>query len=85
VRAALGAPPEPPGFAWHDESSLGALFAGHGMTVEVQGPHELVVSASRPKRFLEPRWANHPLAVAGSEVLDSAACGKKHASGSLVS
>ena len=38
VRSALGAPPAPPGFAWHDESSLGALFAGHGMKVEVQGP-----------------------------------------------
>ena len=35
----------------------------------VQGPHELVMSATSPEAFLEAEMANHPLAVAGSDVL----------------
>ena len=69
VRSAVGAPPAPPGFSWHDESSLHALFSRHGMQVAVQGPHELVVSARSPEEFLEAEMENHPLAVAGSDVL----------------
>lgn len=69
VRSAVGAPPATPGFAWHDDSSLRALFSRHGMQVVVQGPHELVISARSPEEFLEAEMANHPLAVAGSAVL----------------
>lgn len=68
VRSAVGAPPAPPGFAWHDESSLCELFARHGMEASVHGPHELVVTAGSPEEFLEAEMANHPLAVAGREV-----------------
>ena len=45
VRAATGAPPPSPGFAWHDPTSLGELFAPHDMATSVDGPHELVFSA----------------------------------------
>lgn len=69
VRSAVGAPPAPPGFAWHDEPALGELFARHGMEVEVRGPHELVVTATSPEAFLDAEMANHPLAVASNEVL----------------
>ena len=68
VRTALGAPPAPPGFAWHDESSLRELFSRHGMKVEISGPHELVMSEESPEVFLEAEMTNHPLALAGSEV-----------------
>lgn len=68
VRSAVGAPPAPPAFAWHDESSLRTLFSRHGMKVAVRGLHELVVSARSPEEFLAAEMANHPLAVAGSEV-----------------
>lgn len=69
VRSAVGAPPAPPAFAWHDESSLRSLFSRHGMKVAVWGCEELVISAGSPEEFLEAEMANHPLAVAGSEVL----------------
>ena len=68
VRSAMGAPPAAPGFAWHDESSVHALFSRHDMTVEVQGPHELVITARSPEEYLEAEMANHPLAVAGADV-----------------
>jgi hypothetical protein len=68
VRSVIGAPPAPPGFAWHDESSVRALFSRHSMTVEVQGPHELVITARSPEEYLEAEMANHPLAVAGADV-----------------
>lgn len=68
VRCAVGAPPAPPRFAWHDEPSLRALFSRHGMEVAVHGPHELVTSATSPEDFLEAEMANHPLAVAGNDV-----------------
>lgn len=68
VRSAIGAPPAPPGFAWHDETSLRDLFSRHGMETSVEGPHELVVTASSPEDFLEAEMANHPLAVAGVQV-----------------
>lgn len=68
VRSAVGAPPAPPGFPWHDEASLRSLFSRQGMKVSVQGPHELVISAKSPEEFLEAEMANHPQAVAGSNV-----------------
>ena len=71
VRSAIGAPPPEPGFAWHDETSLRALFTDHGMTTEVRGPYELVVIAPSPRAYLEAEMANHPMAIAGDEVFRS--------------
>lgn len=69
VRAALDAPPAEPGFAWHDEPSLRALFARHGMVTELSGPYELVVTAASPEEFLDAEMANHPLAIASNQLL----------------
>lgn len=69
VRSAVGAPPPASAFAWHDEPSLHALFSRHGMATAVRGPYDLVVTAASPEAFLEAEMANHPLAVAGDEVL----------------
>jgi SAM-dependent methyltransferase len=71
VGRALGLPAAPDPFAWHDERALGALFAAHGMTVTVE-PHELVFTAASPAAYLEEDRTNHPLAIAGYEVLDRA-------------
>ena len=71
VRSAVGAPPPEPGFQWHDEPSVRALFLRHGMSTAVSAPHDLVVTAASPEEFLEAEMANHPLAIAGDEVFRS--------------
>ena len=69
VRAALGAPPAAPGFAWHDESAVSDLFRRHGMVAAVAGRHELVFTAPSARAYLDDTRDNHPLAVTGFEVL----------------
>ena len=69
VRAAMGAPPPTPGFAWHDGSAVSALFLPHGMDASVESVHELVFTATSPEAYLEAEGRSHPLAVAGFEVL----------------
>lgn len=69
VRGTGETPPADPGFAWHDDSALAALFERRDMTMKVQGPHELVFTAKSPEEFLDAEMTNHPMAVAAMEVL----------------
>lgn len=69
VRSAVGAPPAPPGFAWHEESALATLFLQHGMTTNLGGPHELTFAATSPEDYLDAEMKSHPMAVTGLEVL----------------
>ncbi len=69
VRSAVGAPPAPPGFAWHDESALAALFLEHGMATNLEGPHELTFTATSPEDYLDAEMESHPMAVTGLQVL----------------
>jgi hypothetical protein len=69
VRTALGASPASPGFAWHDEPALEALFSRHGMNATVESVHELVFTAVSPHAYLEAERTNNPMAVTGFEVL----------------
>jgi SAM-dependent methyltransferase len=72
VRTALGAPPPPPSpVAWHEEMSVGGLVASQGMTAALVGVHELVFTAPSPEAFLAAEQANHPLAIAGHQVLQA--------------
>jgi len=68
VRKAVGAPPEPPGFAWHDRDALSALFAPHGLRVTVD-EHSLAFTAISAKDYFDLA-SRHPMAVAGLAVLD---------------
>lgn len=63
VRTAVGAPPAPPGFPWHDGSAVQDLFAGHGMTATVAARDEVAFTASSPGAYLDAEVASHPLAV----------------------
>ena len=72
VLAAVGAPPPPPGFAWHDESAVTELFQRHGMGAVAATRHELVVQDTSAGDFFEAERRSHPLAVAGFEVLQRA-------------
>lgn len=70
VRQALGAPPAPPPFAWHDRDSLSALLAPHGFAVEVE-EHSVSIADTSPAAYLDGESREHPMAVAGLAVLDS--------------
>jgi len=68
VRRALGAPTGPPPFPWHQRTALAELFAPHGFHVRID-EERLSFRASSPEAFVDQQ-ADHPLAVAGREVLD---------------
>jgi len=72
VQEALGAPPQGPGFAWHDEDVVAALFAPVGLHASVLGTHEIAFTAGSPEAYLEAEWMSHPMAVAGIQVLERA-------------
>lgn len=67
VRSALGAPPGPPPFPWHERDALAELFAPHGFDVAIE-EQRLAFTAPSPEAYLAQQ-ADHPLAVAGQAVL----------------
>lgn len=68
VTRALGAPPAPPGFAWHDENALAGLLGPHGFTVTLS-EEALTYTAPSARAWLDGESENHPLSVAGRAVL----------------
>lgn len=69
VHSAVGASSDPPGFAWHDESALAALFRQQGMATNLEGLHELTFTATSPEDYLDAEMKSHPMAVTALEVL----------------
>jgi SAM-dependent methyltransferase len=69
VMDALGAPPEPPPFAWHDRAALAGLLGPHGFEVEI-AQERLAFTASSARDYLEVESGEHPLWVAGRAVLE---------------
>ena len=69
VRAAVGASPLPPGFAWHDPTAVQRLLSDHAMGVGVRGRYTLTFTASSPEAYLDTELSNHPLAIAALQVL----------------
>jgi len=69
VRQAIAAPAAPPPFAWHDADSVTGLLAPHGFQVDVD-EHELRFTAASPEAFLDSEARDHPLAVAGLQILE---------------
>ena len=69
VREALGAPPASPGFPWHDVAAVADVFSAHGLSV-AEGRHEQIVfTAPSPEEYLDVESANHPMAIAGFDLL----------------
>lgn len=77
VRSAMGSPPAPPGFPWHDASALSELFGRRGMSVAVAGSHELVFTAPSPSAFLDAELENHPMGVSGFQLLQQQGKGEQ--------
>jgi SAM-dependent methyltransferase len=55
-REAMGGPPGPPPFDWHDRDALRGLFGD----VEI-AEHELAFTGESPRAFLDAELASHPL------------------------
>jgi SAM-dependent methyltransferase len=69
VRNAVGAPPGPPPFPWHDRDALAELFAPYGFDVTVE-EQRLAFTGNSPRDYVDAESVNHPLAVAGRAVLE---------------
>ena len=70
VVAAIGLPPGPPPFAWHDQNALAGLFGPHGFSVIVE-PGQLAFTATSAREYLEIQGRDHPMSVAGRALLES--------------
>jgi len=68
--AALGAPPGPPPFAWHDRATLAELLEPHGFDVSVER-HEHTFTAPSLDAYLEVQMVDHPLASASRAMLEA--------------
>jgi hypothetical protein len=69
VRQAMGAPPSPAPFAWHDPDALSALLEPHGFSVEVTH-HHLSVAGPSPVAYFDAESRNHPMILAALAALD---------------
>jgi len=69
VNRALEIPPGPPSFAWHDLAALAGLFEPLGFAVSVE-EHTIAFDAPSVAAHVDGELANHPLALAGREVLE---------------
>jgi SAM-dependent methyltransferase len=68
--AAAGAPTGGgPPFAWHDSSALSDLLGPHGFSVSIR-EESIAFSAASPSELLDGELRNHPLWVAGHELLE---------------
>jgi ubiquinone/menaquinone biosynthesis C-methylase UbiE len=70
VAAAIGRPPGPPPFAWHEQSALASLFGPHGFSVTVE-PGQLAFTAKSAREYHEIQGRDHPMSVAGRALLES--------------
>lgn len=69
VMQALGAPPAPSGFPWHDGDALQGLLGPHGFEIGLE-EHSLAFRASSAEAYLESESKNHPMAIAGLDLLE---------------
>ncbi|HEX4356484.1 MAG TPA: hypothetical protein VH141_03130, partial [Pseudonocardia sp.] len=68
VKAALGVPEGPPQFGWHDLDALSALFAPHGLRVEL-AERSVEFTGPSVEHYLDEQASTHPMAVSGFAVL----------------
>jgi SAM-dependent methyltransferase len=69
IGRALGRPPAPPPFAWHDRDTLARLFGPHGFEVTTQ-EEQMTFTAASPTAYLEEESNEHPFWVAARTVLE---------------
>ena len=70
VAEAIGLPPGPPPFAWHDRSALEGAFRQHGLSVAIE-QDEVALTAASAREYLDIQRRDHPISIAGGTVLQS--------------
>jgi SAM-dependent methyltransferase len=76
--AALGAPPAPAGFAWHERDALSGLLAPHGFVVELER-HDHRFTAPSIEQFLQAELVDHPISSASRAMLEAQGKGEVQA------
>jgi SAM-dependent methyltransferase len=66
--AALGAPPAPPPFAWHEQEALSGLLEGFDVALE---RHDHVFTAPSIEAFIERELVDHPVSSASRAMLEA--------------
>ena len=69
VRDALGAPPGPPPFRWHDRDQVARLADPLGLTVEGE-ERTLAFTAPSPEAYVDAEGESHPVAVMSRRILE---------------
>jgi SAM-dependent methyltransferase len=68
VDRALGTPPGPPPFAWHEQGELEDLLSPHGFTLDLE-EREIAFTATSPQQYVADEVRDHPLRVAAAAAL----------------
>ncbi len=76
VAEALGQPPPPAPFAWHEEARLRELFEPHALDVTLE-EQTISFTAPSPEEFVDTEAENHPLAVAARPIVEGAGRGEE--------
>jgi SAM-dependent methyltransferase len=69
ISAALGTPPGPPPFPWHEQDALDGLFGPHGFEVSLREEKQAFGGPSL-EDYIYGEFQNHPMWVAGRAVLE---------------
>jgi SAM-dependent methyltransferase len=69
IANALGGPPGPPPFPWHDPDAVAGLLGPHGFAVAVD-EERIAFTARSAREYLDAEYANHPMIVSGRAILE---------------
>jgi SAM-dependent methyltransferase len=69
IAQALGNPPGPPPFSWHERDAVAGLLEPHGFEVTTE-EEQVAFTAASPTAYLEEESNEHPLWIAGRAVLE---------------
>jgi len=72
IREALGQPPAPPRFAWHEREALAELFGPHGFAEPALAPERLAFTGPSLEDYFQAELESHPIWVAGRSILERA-------------
>lgn len=69
LSAALGRPPGPPPYPWHDPVALADLLDPQGFAVQTE-EHQIAFTAPSVRDYVEGEFQNHPMIVSGRAILE---------------
>ena len=66
---ALGGPPGPAPFPWHDPAALGDLVRPYGFAIQTE-EHPIAFTAPSVRDYVEGEFHHHPMIVSGQAILE---------------